>query len=237
MKKTWVEDALDTMSLSQEAEGYLYGRGAKESVIKDLHCVSWQPTSTWATDKQWLRQFGPSGKGEWIADWLVIPLKGPRGQVLGFESRPLHKKQFNRWLMPQAYWNPVFCGLTEQAMSNIWDGGDVWLVEGIFDAFALQWAVPSKDAVLGTVTASLNARQLEFLRRFCKGWVHVVYDNDESGRKGTHGWKDQGKYRWGALKKLSSVNVKCREVTYTGADPGEVWDRGGEAGVKRAFSL
>jgi hypothetical protein len=235
----WLASALSEMTLTDSVEGYLYGRGAQEAVISELGCVTWDAAKTRSDDPKWLRQFGKEGRGEYINGWLVLPLLGSRGQVLGFESRRTDVKKFSRWLMPEAAWNPAFAGLTRSAMDRLWAGGDVWLVEGTFDMFALQWAVPEGDVVLGSVTAMLNRKQVEFLRRFCRGWVHVAYDNDETGKKGTHGWTDdEGKFRWGVLKKLESVGLRCRDVNYSGGkDPGEIWDRSGADGVRAAFTL
>lgn len=239
MKPTWLSEALGRMRLTPAVEGYLYGRGAQPQTVAELGCVTWRAEEQLSDDLLWRKQFGPGGQGEYIEGWLVMPLYGPRGQHLGFESRRTDVKRFHRWVMPEAAWNPVFTGLTPSAMQRVWAGGDVWLVEGTFDMFALQWALDPKDVVLGTVTATLNRRQLEFLRRFCKGWVHVAYDRDESGQHGTHGWRDaEGKFRWGALQKLEHAGIRCREVVYAGGkDPGEIWDHSGAEGIRAAFSL
>ena len=115
----------------------------------------------------------------------------------------------------------------------------MWVVEGTFDMFALQWGIPENDVVLGTVTAALNRRHMDFLKRFCTGWVHVAYDRDKQGQQGTHGWTDkEGKFHWGALQKLNHAGLKCREVAYSGGkDPGEIWDRAGADGIRSTFSL
>ena len=64
----------------------------------------------------------------------------------------------------------------------------------------------------------------------------MVYDNDEAGQHGTHGFiDDNGKERWGALKRLERVDVKAVSIRYRGKDPGEIWNQGGVAGVRRAF--
>jgi len=235
----WLNDALKEMTLTEPVAGYLYGRGAQEQTITELGCVTWAADKAFSQEKLWLERTGPDGRGEWLNGWLIMPLLGPRGQLLGFEARRTDVKKFSRWLTPEAAWNPVFSGLTPSAMAKIWAGGDIWLVEGTFDMFALQWAIPDKDVVLATVTAMLNARQVEFLRRFCKGWVNVAYDNDTQGRNGTFGWTDDaGKFRWGALKKLDHVGLRSRDVRYSGGkDPGEIWDRGGAEGVQAAFTL
>jgi len=238
---TWLAAALKEMSLTESVEGYLHGRGAKEGVIAELGCVSWHSDEALTDEELWRKRTGPLGRGEWLEGWLIVPLLGPRGQVLGFEARRTDIKKFSRWLTPEAAWNPVWSGLTPSSMRRIWEGGDVWVVEGTFDMFALQWAVPAKDVVLASITAALNQRQVEFLRRFLvkEAWVHMVYDNDEQGRNGTHGWTDEeGKFRWGAVQKLEALGIRCRDVIYTGGkDPGEIWERSGAEGIQTAFPL
>ena len=66
----------------------------------------------------------------------------------------------------------------------------------------------------------------------------MVYDNDETGRRQTVGYVDTvtGKRRWGALDVLRRVGVKARDVPYRGGkDPGEIWEKQGTAGLRRAF--
>ncbi|GAF89268.1 unnamed protein product, partial [marine sediment metagenome] len=72
---------------------------------------------------------------------------------------------------------------------------------------------------------------------FCRGWVHMVYDNDEAGRRGVHGWaEDGGKKHWGAVQKLKHVGLRYQVHRYSGKDPGEVWNRLGAGGIREAFA-
>jgi DNA primase len=155
---------------------------------------------------------------------------------LGFEGRSIHEKKITDFRLPEEKWCPFFLGL-HSAMSRIWDGGDVWITEGLFDKCALEWAVPEKDAVLATVRAALSRPHVEFLRRFCRGRVQMVYDLDETGRKATRGWVDErGQKRLGALELLQRAGLTCRDVPYRGAkDPGEIWNMGGAEAIRKVF--
>jgi DNA primase len=61
----------------------------------------------------------------------------------------------------------------------------VWVSEGFFDASALEWCAPETDVCLASVRAKLTQQHVDFLRRFCRGMVNMLYDNDETGRNGT----------------------------------------------------
>ena len=177
---------------------------------------------------------------------LVCPAYSPRGDLIGFEARTWRigeGKHITDYRLPSAYWNPFFLGLTPETMQKIWEGGDVWVVEGLFDLAPMDRIVPKRDVVLATVRAKLSNAHIEFFRRHVRSpgqMVHLVYDNDETGKKQVFGWKDErtGKERWGALKRLESVDppVPCQHVKYQGKDPGEVWDKGGEEALFKTFA-
>jgi hypothetical protein len=106
----------------------------------------------------------------------------------------------------------------------------------LFDLCPLEWAIPEKDAVLASVRAKLTMSHVEFLRRFCRGRVNMVYDQDDSGRKGTFGFIDEsGKKQMGALDWLRRVGLQCRDIPYEGKDPGVIWDTGGVSAVRNTF--
>jgi DNA primase len=237
----WLQAHLHTLSLTEDHEGYFLGRGAKEESIQRFGIKTWKRLAEQAPCPIFRERYGDPddgglGLGEWIEDWAVWPLFSPRGKVLGFEGRRLPEKKVTRYLLPEAGWHPLFFGLTPETMQRIWDGADVWIVEGLFDLFAMEWVVPEGDVVLASLRAKLTDKHVEYLRRFCRGWVRMVYDNDEAGRHGVHDYIDEnGKKRWGALRRLERVGVKAVSVEYRGKDPGEIWNRGGVAGVKAAF--
>jgi len=230
----WLEEALAECPLTEEVENYLLSRGAQEPTIRGEHLVTWQPLKAPAPVEDFRRWYG--SRGERLTGYLVCPVRSPKGTLLGFEARNTHRKQISDYRLPQAKWNPFWLGV-QVGMQRIWDGGDIWIVEGLFDKCALEWGVPNKDAVLASVRAHLTREHIEFLRRYCKGWIHLVYDNDVTGRNATHGGPDSsGRMVPGALDRLARVGLKCRDVTYSGKDPGAVWDKGGAAAIQAVFS-
>lgn len=241
--KEWLEEALATFTLSERAEGYVLGRGIPEPRVRDMGIVVWDSSviPTPAPDELFrdLRK-GMGPKGEKLNGRLCIPLLSPRGVLIGFETRVWDgEKKLSQYLLPGASWNPVLIGLTPAAMKRVWAGGNVWLAEGVFDMGALEHVVPATDAVFATLRARVSERHVRFLRRFCKGTVNVVYDNDETGRKQVEGWVDEatGKRRWGAIESLSRVGLRARDIRYRGGkDPGEIWENTGIEGLRRAFA-
>lgn len=246
----WLEDALKNMVLTEEVEGYLLGRGARDSTIQSEGMVTWHRTAESIPDPSFTAPYGEFG--EKLEGFLVCPVWSPRGNLIGFEARNPKVKIIKDYRLPESRWNPFFLG-TRGAMEKVWNGGNVWICEGLFDKTALEWAVPETDAVLATVRAKLSDSHLEFLRRFCKGTVYMTYDKDETGVKATGvpnakdgktdkwlsvGSKDPetGKMRYGALANLNRVGVKCRLVDFRGVkDPGDIWDHGGAEAVKSAI--
>ncbi|OHD26983.1 MAG: hypothetical protein A2Y38_08180 [Spirochaetes bacterium GWB1_59_5] len=239
---SWLADHLNQCSLSEADEGYALGRGAKAASILEIGLTTWQPLNEpppleGPARNFWLKKYGPCG--EKLLGWLTWPLLSPRGRVIGFAARRTDVKVIERYLLPEAAWNPIWTGMTPERMRRIWDGADIWVVEGIFDLFPLEWAVSAQDVVLGSERARLTAKHVEFLRRHCRGWVRMVYDNDQTGRRGVEGWYDEEakQPRPGALARLKRVGVRCLDVRYRGKDPGEVWKQGGAAAVRAAFTL
>lgn len=234
----WLADHFPTLTLYEDHAGYFLGRGAQEASLLRLGVKSWQPLPEDAPDPEFRDRYGD--RGEKLEGWVLWPLYSPRGRVLGFAGRKAGEKVITRYLLPEAAWQPIWTGLTPETMQRIWDGGDIWIVEGIFDLFPLEWTVPVKDAVLGSERARLTDKHIEFLRRFCRGagqQVYMVYDNDDPGRKAIFGWEDEtGKKRWGALKRLERVKVRASAPKYRGKDPGEVWNQGGVAAVQAIFN-
>lgn len=237
--RAWIEASLARMPLSDEAEGYLLGRGMREDRISEIGVAQWNPLQTQGDppDPEFPKLMGH--RGAYVAGTVAFPLRAPHGDIIGVEFRAWRgEKRMRQYLLPEANWTPMFAGMTPSVMQRIWDGGDVWVVEGIFDAAAMEHVVPPTDAVLATLRARVSKAHAEFFSRFCMGTVHMVYDQDETGRNMTFGYIDATtkKRVWGALDALRRVGVTCRDVPYSGGkDPGEIWDTGGVPALRHAF--
>lgn len=220
--RAWVEDAFAQCSLDDDCLGYLLSRGATMEVIDSWGMATFTPPSEQAPDPQFCERYGKYG--EFFEGRVLIPLWCPRGTLLGFDSRAIGEtKRASRYMIGDRPWAVCWIGL-KSAMRKIWEGRDLWIVEGAFDVFALMHAIDGP--ILGAGPARLVGAQLEFLRRFCK-YVNLVFDRDPTGRKGTHK----------AMQDLAKINVACRDVPYgkTGDDPGAIWLRGGAVGTRSAF--
>ena len=226
--------------LPEEAEGYLLGRGMSEETIHRLGIGLWKTPAEPAPDKDFIERYKG---GRYLDGRLVCPAWSPRGNLIGFEARAWRRgegKRITDYRLPAAAWNPFFLGLTEETIEKLRAGGDVWIVEGLFDR-VLELIVPTTDEVLATVRAKVSDAHVEFLRRWVRppATVHIAYDNDETGRKQTHGWVDEktGKPRWGAITRLEHVGVSVRDVPYVGGkDPCEIWEHTGTEGLRAAFA-
>ncbi len=220
--REWIEVALAQCSLNDEGMGYLLSRGARMDVISQWEMTTFTPPREPAPDDTFRERYGTHG--EFFERRVLIPLWCPRGTLLGFDSRAIgDTKRASRYLIGDRPWAVCWIGI-RSAMRKIWEGQDPWIVEGAFDVFALMHAIDGP--ILGAGPARLVYGQLEFLRRFCK-FVNLVFDRDATGRKGTKK----------AMEDLARINVGFRDIPYGKLedDPGAIWLRGGQIGMRSAF--
>jgi DNA primase len=218
--RAWLERALESSQLSEEARYYLMGRGATTEIIEKWGFKCFDPPEEPCPQRSLHRHYGEFF--ERVEGKVIYPLYSPRGKLLGFDSRMVDEKDNLRFLLGDAHWNPTWVGMPE-GMAGIWDRQPVYVVEGIFDVFALKRIV--KDGVvLGSGPARLSHKQIEFFRRW-RPEVSIVYDQDDTGKRGTEL----------ALKNLRYHGVSCRKIPYRGKDPGDLWDKGGEEALREAF--
>jgi DNA primase len=220
--KAWFEAALGACDIYDDAVDELMGRGATRDLIKQWNIKSFEPPIEPCPDESLHERFGPHF--EVMEGRTIFPLYSPRGQLLGFDSRAIGRKNEVRLMLPESHWQPVWINMPG-AMDKIFQRRIVVVVEGRYDVFAMLQIV-KKEVVLGSGPAHLNWRQLEFLRRW-NVEVWVVFDQDPTGRKGTEQ----------ALKDLRARGVECREIPYgrSGDDPGGIWDRGGVPALQGEF--
>lgn len=233
----WLLAALGTCSLGEDVEAYALSRGASEKQISDLGLVEWTAPTVQAPDPDFRERYGSCG--EKLNGRLAYPFWSPSGNLLGIEARSITEKRITSYRLPRSEWNPAWLGINT-VMGAIWDGADIWIVEGLFDLIALRRIILPGQIVLSSMKAGLSKSHVEFLSRFSKGLVWVAYDNDETGRHMTHGYLDpeKGIYRKGALQRLKEAGVRVSDFLYVGGkDPGEIWSKGGDPALRRAFRM
>lgn len=224
----WLSQHLPTLELDDDHYSYLLSRGARESSFEAMGVRTWQAPSTPAPCASFRKRYGDCG--EKINGCLVFPVYSPVGGVIGLEIRRIPRPGRKRWIsdyrvMPRSRWEPYFVGMG-RSVDKLWEGRPrVWLVEGIFDLFALEWVVPSHEVILATVTAHVGAMQAAFLQRFTDH-VCMVYDEDPQGYAGYHK----------AQRDLRRLGLTVNQIRYVaGTDPGDIWISQGAEGLRRAF--
>lgn len=243
----WLQRVADEAVLSDRSRDYCLRRGATSEVLSRLGIFTWESAYVPPLDPDlseasgFIEKFGDRGQGgEWRTDlngWLSIPVATPAGKIIGLEFRNTEKKDVRKYHLSRSHWNPVWVGIQEQ-MEKIISGADIYVVEGLFDLFAMLWVVPECDVVLSTERAGFTLEHKRFIQRWMcpTAWCNMVYDNDEAGRRAIHG--DEQMHLKGIIKSMRLMGVdNVREIRYSGKDPGEIWDLGGEHGLRSAFRL
>lgn len=207
---------------TEQAEGYFLGRGAKLSTAQTMCLGEWAGAEV--SDESFSVRYGKNGDS--LLGWWCWPLRTPTNRIVGIEFRnPEYKKSVRHLLHDEADPHAVWT-CRPDSFEKIWNGGAVWLVEGLFDLLALEWVVPDTDAILACGRANLNKKQAESLRRLAPPYVHVVFDRDDAGERGAEF----------ATKSLTAIGLRHGVVSYGGGkDPGELWSKGGKQAVVAAF--
>lgn len=205
---------------------YMRGRGVTDEQIRLFKLgigpnVAWAPRELKDTPdgKKFNRQFRGSMQGQ-----LVIPIYNQVGKLRGVETRLWEETEERRY---SQYWleswkeDAVFLGLPH-ALPSIWDTGVVFLVEGVFDFFAVQRVFPN---TLSPLAARLMLTQYRLLRRFCR---HVVFmfDQDKKGREFT----DKALDRYNTT---SSEGFMAHRLTFPAKDPSQLYENWGFARFER----
>ena len=236
----WLYNQFVSLDLGESAEGYLYGRGVTEQLITTLGVKEWRASSIPTPSVAFAKRYG--ARGERLEGTVAFPILSPSGMLIGMEartpSRDPSEKRISEFRLPEAAWSPFIFNAPEAA-DRMWEGGSVWVCEGVYDLCALVRVVPPTDAVVATLKAGISKTHVQFLSRFCRGTIYMVYDNDETGRRATDGYVDPatGKYRPGALGLLKKAGLRAVDYRYRGKDPGDAWTKGGATLLKSIFPI
>jgi len=220
---SWLQQGFS--DLSQEHQSYLTSRGVDED--SSVGFYTWKPPAEPCPCPRFISNFGD--KGYKILGQLVIPIRSPRGAILGMEARSFSEdgsKRVLQYRTNNAQWNPYFLG-AEKAFKTLWLGGDLWVVEGIFDMIAIEKILPKSDTVISTLRAGMDMNSINMISRFISpmSTLYIAYDNDETGKS---------KSDW-LRNKFASEGARVYQARYRGKDPNEVWKLGGERLLRRYF--
>lgn len=202
----------ESIVMTDEMESYLLGRGAKRETLEAMNLGEWQPTPE-------AIQRHPESK--YLYGWLACPLRTPAGKIAGCDFRNIHHKDVRKiFFGTAAEWTSLWVA-PPNSFLKIWQHQPVYLVEGIFDMFALEWAVPSTAVVMACGRAGMTNQQMEALRRMQPSRVHMVFDMDVPGRKASQF----------VSSRLRKIGLDVIEHSYSCKDPGEVWLKYGASGL------
>jgi DNA primase len=219
---SWLEAGFKP--LKKEHKKYLKKRGVDSKSSASFY--TWESPHVPCPCERFKANFGVTGRR--LQGQLITPIHSPRGSLLGMEARSLENgvKKVLQYRTDQAQWNPYFLG-AQKAFETLWDGCDLWVVEGIFDMVALEKVVPKSDAVISTLRAGMDNNSINMISRFLtpRNSVYIAYDNDETGIKKAQWLKDR----------LTSLGGRVYLCKYRGKDPNEVWASGGESLLRRYF--
>lgn len=239
----WLSSCLLSASqdVSEEALCYVSARGLPSALALEMQVGLWDHRRYHnSPDKTFSDRYGPTGSN--VHNFVSIPIWAPSGRLVGVEWRRWDgEKSSLKYFLPNSKWEPAFIGMTPSVLNKIQKGGDVWLVEGVFD-LAICHALPKGDVALACGGAKVTDLQLNLLSRFVRreAQVHVCFDMDETGRNMANGYihPDTGKKVWGVSERLTLSGVRNRVVSYCGGkDPGEIWENGGKSLLVAKFGF
>lgn len=225
--KRWLAELFQNGKLLPQEEEYLLARGGQRERIESLGIISWDSLLvSKSPDQEFNAKYFSNGKCR-LRRCICTPYRSLRDEIIGFEARRCDIKWISDYRVhPDMDWCTFWIGSNQDSLRKMWEGGEVWIVEGLFDLFALDWVVPSSDSVLASVQARLVSRHIEYLVRF-SSFVHLCQDMDKAGRDGAYK----------ASRLLTDKQHPHRVVKYgPGKDPGEIWDRGGDQELRRVFA-
>lgn len=176
---TWLDDlvAFAQTRLDDRAREALWGRGVTDEqmvLYRIGHLNSILPSLPMPDAKEFCEWARTDGR---IDDVFVLPLTNALGQIQGVQFRHIDvkRKGYREFVLDRD--EPVYFGLA-QAVEAIWKSERAFIVEGAFDVFPVQRAVPYTFA---TLTARVPEQLIRFLRRLVSH-VSLGYDMDKTGR-------------------------------------------------------
>lgn len=225
------------------APAYLRARGIHDSISRDWH-IGYAPAG-WTTLTDYLRRLGhgdddieaaglarPSSRGTLIdhfRDRVILPVHDENGTLAGFIGRTHPSAAFR---IPKYVNSPETAGYKKSellfglhyARSVLAQGAKPVIVEGPFDAIAVDIADPGRYAGLAPCGTALTRQQAEALSRAVdlkSTGMLVAFDDDAAGRKAAV-------RSYGILQPFT---WKLHSVLLSGKDPAEILQKEGGAAL------
>ena len=223
----WLEDILSTMFVSPTHYSYLVSRGVDENTGIIFNTYDPDKVKISIPCQRFVSSFG--SKGERLKDHLIIPLHCPRNKLIGFEARTWDSegnKRVLKYMLDRSKWLPTLIN-AHKVVEGLWNGDDVYIVEGIFDLVALQKAIKPPHVVCSTMRAGMDDNTFKLFERFYTPMssIYICYDNDETGKAKSSE----------LVRKLAKSNIRSVECKYRGKDPNDLWTREGVEGLNKYF--
>lgn len=176
---TWLDEFVEfaQAQLCERAmEGY-WDRGVSEKQIRDFKLGYIKNTlpnlpSEASEFTHW------STKGPLLEDVFVFPLTNVLGEVRGLQFRSVDREQKGYRTFYNGKQEPVLFGLGQSA-EFLFDKRAIFVVEGVFDLFPVQRAIPW---VVATLTARVSRNTVRLLKRLVSD-IWLGYDLDSTGRE------------------------------------------------------
>jgi DNA primase len=215
---TWFQDLIgfSISQLSDREIEVLLSRGVSEDQIQLFQVGYLNKVLPQGMPKEFLSW---SKKGLKLDDVFVFPLTTACGEVQGLQFRHVIRERTGYMDYFLGSCEPCLFGL-HQAVKAMWETQSVYLVEGVFDLFPIQRAVPF---VVSTITSYTTQETVRLLKRFVKR-VWLGYDMDEPGRKGCSSFQ----FRYGKdfdVRIVSYPRVEGKTIK----DPGDLWEARGDS--------
>jgi len=216
---TWPQDLVQfsTSKITDREREALWSRGVTDDQIKlfQIGCLNKElPTGMPEPFLQWAKN------GQKLDNVFVFPLTTTLGEIRGFQFRHIDRARLGYMDYFLDRREPCLFGLS-QAIASIWSSKSVYLVEGVFDLFPIQRAVPF---VVATMTAFTNGQTARLLRRLVKR-VWLGYDMDTPGKKGCADFQRRYEKDFELVYRVSYPQVNGKPVK----DPGDLWEAWGDA--------
>jgi len=163
-----------------------------------------------------------SGDGSKLEDSFVLPLTNWVGETKGIQFRSVKQeiKGYMDFFTTRS--EPVLFGLAQAAV-HVWRTRSITTVEGAFDLFPVQRAVPG---VVATITGKINNQFLRSIRRVADT-IYIFYDDDPLGRKASWEFKKEH----GGELNVRIIEYPSGVLRWDGKrvkDPGELWESWGD---------